>query len=105
MMVTDVHIAELTAHFKQNTIAGHGRYPTVNRMPYSKAPLIQSGRADVTSMHWIAFSEAQRNSAHKDVDSNAMLANPRELAGHLENSSQSRPKHVGAASDLLRRRR
>ena len=24
MMVTDVQIAELTAHFKQKTIAGHG---------------------------------------------------------------------------------
>jgi hypothetical protein len=29
MMVTDVQIAELTAHFKQNTIAGHGRYRTI----------------------------------------------------------------------------
>jgi hypothetical protein len=83
MMVTDVQIAELTAHFKQNTIVMVGIVQS-NRMPYSKAPLIQSSRADVTPMHWHSVSEAQRNPAHKDVDSNATLAIRVSLPGTLK---------------------
>jgi ATP-dependent DNA ligase len=46
--LTDVEIAELTEHFKQNTIADHGRYRRVNPMSCSRWLSIQSSLALAT---------------------------------------------------------
>ena len=83
-MVTEVQIAELTADLKQNRIAGHGRYRTVQPDAVLEAPLIQSGRADVTPMHWHSVFGGSRNPAHKDIDSNATLAIRVSLQGTLK---------------------
>jgi hypothetical protein len=78
-----------------------------NRMPYSKAPLIQSSRADVTPMHWHSvFGGA------KDVDSNATLAIRVSLPGTLKIlqpvSAEARRCRLGLttawATDLAKQR-
>jgi len=86
--LTDVEIAELTDHFKQNTIAEHGRYRTVQPNIVLEVAFnsIQPSTRHASGLA-LRFPRIKAIRRDKDVGSIDTLQDARELARHSANSS------------------
>jgi DNA ligase 1 len=84
--LTDVEIAELTEHFKQNTIADHGRYRTVKPSVVLEVAFnsIQPSTRHVSGLA-LRFPRIKAIRRDKNVDSIDTLQYARELARQSKN--------------------
>jgi DNA ligase-1 len=85
--LTDVEIAELTEHFKQNTIADHGRYKTVNPNVVLEVAFnsIQPSTRHASGLA-LRFPRIKGIRRDKNIDSIDTLQYARELATQSTNS-------------------
>ena len=85
--LTDLEIAELTAHFKKNTIADHGRYRTVKPDIVLEVAFnsIHPSTRHASGLA-LRFPRIKRIRRDKDVDSIDTLQYARELAGFRVNA-------------------
>jgi DNA ligase-1 len=85
--LTDVEIAELTEHFKQNTIADHGRYRRVNPNVVLEVAFnsIQSSTRHASGLA-LRFPRIKGIRRDKNIDSIDTLQYARELATQSTNS-------------------
>jgi len=88
--LTDVEIAELTEHFKQNTIADHGRYRRVNANVVLEVAFnsIQPSTRHASGLA-LRFPRIKAIRRDKNVDSIDTLQYARELAMQSTNSPNS----------------
>jgi len=88
--LTDAEIAELTAHFKQNTIADHGRYRTVKPDVVLEVAFnsIQPSTRHASGLA-LRFPRIKAIRRDKNVDSIDTLQYARELAGCRANLAAS----------------
>ena len=88
--LTDVEIAELTEHFKQNTIADHGRYRRVNPNVVLEVAFnsIQPSTRHASGLA-LRFPRIKAIRRDKNVDSIDTLQYARELARQSTNSPNS----------------
>lgn len=88
--LTDAEIAELTAHFKQNTIAEHGRYRTVKPDVVLEVAFnsIQPSTRHASGLA-LRFPRIKAIRRDKNVDSIDTLQYARELAGYSANLAAS----------------
>ena len=88
--LTDAEIAELTEHFKQNTIADHGRYRTVKPDVVLEVAFnsIQPSTRHASGLA-LRFPRIKAIRHDKNVDSIDTLQYARELAGHGANLAAS----------------
>jgi DNA ligase-1 len=88
--LTDVEIAELTEHFKQNTIADHGRYRRVNPNVVLEVAFnsIQPSNRHASGLA-LRFPRIKAIRRDKNVDSIDTLQYARELAMQSTNSPNS----------------
>ena len=88
--LTDVEIAELTEHFKQNTIADHGRYRRVNANVVLEVAFnsIQASTRHASGLA-LRFPRIKAIRRDKNVDSIDTLQYARELAMQSTNSPNS----------------
>ena len=88
--LTDAEIAELTEHFKQNTIADHGRYRTVKPDVVLEVAFnsIQPSMRHASGLA-LRFPRIKAIRRDKNVDSIDTLQYARELAGHGANLAAS----------------
>jgi DNA ligase-1 len=88
--LTDAEIAELTEHFKQNTIADHGRYRTVKPDVVLEVAFnsIQPSTRHASGLA-LRFPRIKAIRRDKNVDSIDTLQYARELAGHGANLAGS----------------
>ncbi len=93
--LTDVEIAQLTEHFKQNTIADHGRYRRVNPNVVLEVAFnsIQRSTRHASGLA-LRFPRIKAIRHDKNVDSIDTLQYARELAMQSTNSSTSSEKHT-----------
>jgi ATP-dependent DNA ligase I len=93
--LTDVEIAELTEHFKQNTIANHGRYRTVNPNIVLEVAFnsIQPSTRHASGFA-LRFPRIKAIRRDKNVDSIDTLQYARELAMQSANLPNSLRKSV-----------
>jgi DNA ligase-1 len=85
--LTDAEIAELTEHFKQNTIASHGRYRTVKPDVVLEVAFnsIQPSTRHASGLA-LRFPRIKAIRRDKNVDSIDTLQHARDLAGQRGNS-------------------
>src|ERR1043165_2623296 len=85
--LTDVEIADLTEHFKQNTIADHGRYRRVQPNIVLEVAFnsIQPSNRHASGLA-LRFPRIKAIRRDKDVGSIDTLQHARELARHSANS-------------------
>jgi DNA ligase-1 len=88
--LTDAEIAELTAHFKQNTITDHGRYRTVKPDVVLEVAFnsIQPSTRHASGLA-LRFPRIKAIRRDKNVDSIDTLQYARELAGYRANLAAS----------------
>jgi DNA ligase-1 len=93
--LTDVEIAELTEHFKENTIADHGRYRRVNPNVVLEVAFnsIQPSTRHASGLA-LRFPRIKAIRRDKNVDSIDTLQYARELAMQSANSPNSFGKHA-----------
>jgi len=93
--LTDVEIAQLTEHFKKNTIADHGRYRRVNPNVVLEVAFnsIQPSTRHASGLA-LRFPRIKAIRHDKDVDSIDTLQYARELAMQSTNSPASSGKRT-----------
>jgi DNA ligase-1 len=93
--LTDAEIAELTQHFKQNTIADHGRYRTVKPNVVLEVAFnsIQSSTRHASGLA-LRFPRIKAIRHDKDVNSIDTLQYARDLARHSANSHENSGKNA-----------